>query len=89
MHESRQEQELDSKSYAPDLSAAEKQEAERRSSLRADVIHEAIRQEGEEELRRPSSALAWPGLAAGLSIGFSLVAVLNHAQVVAGGGKET
>jgi formate/nitrite transporter FocA (FNT family) len=30
--------------------------------------------EGESELCRPVSALAWSGLAAGLSMGFSLVA---------------
>lgn len=36
------------------------------------VIHEAIRIEGKSELRRPVSSLAWSGLAAGLSIGFSL-----------------
>lgn len=38
------------------------------------VVHEAIRKEGEEELSRCTSALAWSGLAAGLSMGFSLVA---------------
>jgi formate/nitrite transporter FocA (FNT family) len=37
----------------------------------AAVIHEVIRLEG--ELRRSTSALAWSGLAAGLSMGFSLV----------------
>src|SRR5918912_1379486 len=49
-------------------------EAEERTAVPAKVVHEAIRAEGEEELRRPSSALAWSGLAAGLSMGFSLVA---------------
>ena len=38
------------------------------------VVHEAIRHDVEEELSRPSSELAWSGLAAGLSMGFSLVA---------------
>src|SRR4051794_2764537 len=38
------------------------------------VVHEAIRKDGEEELHRPASALAWSGLAAGLSMGFSFVA---------------
>ncbi len=57
-----------------DLSEAEQKEAERRSTPRAVVVHEAIRKEGEEELRRPMSALAWSGLAAGLSMGFSLMA---------------
>jgi formate/nitrite transporter FocA (FNT family) len=39
----------------------------------APVVHEAIRREGEEELSRPLSALAWSALAAGLSMGFSLL----------------
>jgi formate-nitrite transporter family protein len=38
------------------------------------IIHETIRLEGEYQLRRPTSALAWSALAAGLSMGFSLVA---------------
>ncbi|HEX5480732.1 MAG TPA: formate/nitrite transporter family protein [Dehalococcoidia bacterium] len=38
------------------------------------VIHEAIRREGTEELNRASTGLAWSGFAAGLSMGFSLVA---------------
>ena len=38
------------------------------------MVHEAIRFEGEEELKRSSSALAWSGFAAGLSMGFSLIA---------------
>lgn len=52
----------------------DKQEAQDRSSPQALIIFEAIRQEGEEELARPSSALAWSGLAAGLSMGFSMIA---------------
>ncbi len=74
MSSNRQEHSPRTQDAIPALSEAEQQEAERRSALRADVVHEAIRQEGEEELRRPVSALAWSGLAAGLSMGFSLVA---------------
>lgn len=51
-----------------------KQEADERSAPEALVIFEAIRQEAEHELERPSSALMWSGLAAGLSMGFSMVA---------------
>lgn len=58
---------------ALELSATEQEEVERRASLRVVVVHEAIRKEGEDELSRPVSALAWSGLAAGLSMGFSLV----------------
>ena len=57
-----------------DLSESEEAEIERRAAIRAVVVHEAIRKEGEAELHRPSSALAWSGFAAGLSMGFSLVA---------------
>jgi formate/nitrite transporter FocA (FNT family) len=37
------------------------------------VIHELVREEGEAELRRRNSALFWSGLAAGLSMGFSML----------------
>jgi formate/nitrite transporter FocA (FNT family) len=56
------------------LSQSERDLARQRTAPRAAVIHEAIRAEGEGELRRPIGALIWSGLAAGLSIGFSLVA---------------
>lgn len=55
------------------LKEPEVMEVQKRTSPRAVVIYEAIRREGEDELRRPSSALFWSGLAAGLSMGFSLV----------------
>jgi formate/nitrite transporter FocA (FNT family) len=57
-----------------DLSPDEQREVEERSRPRAEIIHEAIRIEGGKELRRPTKALAWSGLAAGLAMGFSLVA---------------
>jgi formate-nitrite transporter family protein len=56
-----------------ELSDREEREIIERLRPNAIVIHEAIRIEGESELRRPASALAWSGLAAGLSMGFSLV----------------
>lgn len=56
-----------------DLSEREVKAAEERSGIRAHVVHEAVRLEGEEELKRPPSALAWSGFAAGLSMGFSLI----------------
>jgi formate/nitrite transporter FocA (FNT family) len=37
------------------------------------VVYRAIYKEGESELERQSSALAWSGLAAGLSMGFSFL----------------
>jgi formate-nitrite transporter family protein len=49
-------------------------QVQERVAIGAHVVHETIRREGEEELKRSSAALAWSGLAAGLSMGFSLVA---------------
>jgi formate-nitrite transporter family protein len=56
------------------LSEPEQKEAQEKSSVTVRVVHDAVRREGEEELERSSSALAWSGLAAGLSMGFSLMA---------------
>ncbi len=56
------------------LSEEEVKEASRRTSPRAAVVFETVRLEGEQELSRPNAALAFSGLAAGLSMGFSLVA---------------
>jgi formate-nitrite transporter family protein len=63
-------------SPAPPLTTkrSEKKQVEERTAIGANVVYEAIRREGEEELKRSSSALAWSGLAAGLSMGFSLIA---------------
>jgi formate/nitrite transporter FocA (FNT family) len=58
----------------PDLTAKEEQEAEKRVAVPAQVVHEAIRKQGEEELARPAGALAWSGFAAGLTMSFSLIA---------------
>ena len=57
----------------PPLSERQRREAEDRTSVKASVVHETIRQDGEEELQRPLAAIAWSGLAAGLSMGFSFV----------------
>lgn len=56
-----------------ELTEKELEDAEHRSAASAAVVHEAIRCEGEQELRRSTSALFWSGLAAGLSMGFSLI----------------
>lgn len=56
------------------LKSSERRKAEKEGSLNAVITHEVIRRAGDDELRRPSRALAWSGLAAGLSMGFSLVA---------------
>lgn len=56
-----------------ELSKDEEQEVRKRSALRAAVVFETVRREGETEVSRPALALAFSGLACGLSMGFSLV----------------
>ena len=56
---------------SPSLDGRERREAVNRTAVNAATVHEAIRLEGEDELSRPPSALAWSGLAVGLSMGFS------------------
>lgn len=51
----------------------QQEEAEERSSPSGAVVYKAILKEGEDELKRPSSALFWSGLAAGMSMSFSLI----------------
>lgn len=53
---------------------AEKKQVEERTAVGVNIVYEAIRREGEVELRRPAAALAWSALAAGLSMGFSFLA---------------
>ena len=52
----------------------EDQEIYEKSAASARVVYKAVEAEGEEELNRTSAGLAWSGVAAGLSMGFSLVA---------------
>ena len=56
------------------VTEAEEKQVEERVALGANVVYETIRREGDEEMLRSSAALAWSGLAAGLSMGFSFVA---------------
>ena len=49
------------------------QKVEERIAPDAYTIHEVILRQGESELSRPTRALAWSGLASGLSMGFSLI----------------
>jgi formate/nitrite transporter FocA (FNT family) len=61
-------------SESPNLDQRERKQAEKSTPLGPVVIHEIVREQGEIELKRSFSGLAWSGLAAGLSIGFSFVA---------------
>jgi formate/nitrite transporter FocA (FNT family) len=56
------------------LTEQEIEHVEERSQLRAPVIYEVLRREGEQEMSRPITSLWWSGVAAGLSISVSLVA---------------
>jgi formate-nitrite transporter family protein len=59
---------------SPISSIDEAQKVQERVAIGARVVYEAVRLEGEDELERPAAALAWSGLAAGLSMGFSFLA---------------
>jgi formate/nitrite transporter FocA (FNT family) len=52
----------------------EVEDIEERSTPPTPIIYEVIRKLGEEEMGRPVTSLWWSGLAAGLSISFSLLA---------------
>ena len=57
----------------PDLSAKEQHEVEKSQPPRAAVLHEIIRTQGDQELERSVAALWWSALAAGLTMGLSLM----------------
>ena len=59
---------------SPHLDEQQQEQAKKASPLGPLVIHEIVREQGEIELERDFSGLAWSGLASGLSIGFSFVA---------------
>src|ERR1700749_4391153 len=58
---------------SPELTRREREEVEQRTSVKAHVVHEAVRRDGDAEFERSASALASSGLAAGLSMGFSFI----------------
>lgn len=57
----------------PGITEREVEEVEERSSPATPVIYEVVRRLGEEEMARPYFSLWWSGVAAGLSISFSLL----------------
>ena len=59
----------------PGLSADEEQEVSHNQPPRAAVLHETIRYQGDQELERTLAALWWSAVAAGLSMGLSLMAM--------------
>ena len=56
------------------ITADEVKDIEELATPRTPVIYEVVRRLGEEEMERPSTSLWWSGVAAGLSISFSLLA---------------
>ena len=58
----------------PGVTEREVEDIEDRARLRTPVIYEIVRREGETEMDRPVISLWWSGVAAGLSISFSLLA---------------
>jgi len=56
------------------ITSEEVRSVEEMSTPRTPVIYEVVRRLGDEEMARPSASLWWSGLAAGLSISFSLLA---------------
>jgi formate/nitrite transporter FocA (FNT family) len=60
---------------SPPIDADEEKDVEERVRPKPVIIYEAIRREGEDELGRSVSSLAWSGLAAGLSMTLALVAM--------------
>ncbi|HZL31243.1 MAG TPA: formate/nitrite transporter family protein [Pseudolabrys sp.] len=56
------------------ISEREIEDVEEMSSPRSPVIYEVVRRLGDEEMQRPNTSLWWSGIAAGLSISFSLLA---------------
>lgn len=51
---------------------AEYSEIQERKSPSGRIVYKAVCREGADELERPSYSLAWSGLAAGMSMGFSM-----------------
>jgi formate/nitrite transporter FocA (FNT family) len=56
------------------ISEQEVNDVEDMSAPRTPVIYEVVRRLGEDEMARPATSLWWSGVAAGLSISFSLLA---------------
>jgi formate/nitrite transporter FocA (FNT family) len=59
----------------PGLSAEEEREVDENQPPRPAVLHETIRIQGDHELERSAAALWWSALAAGLTMGLSLMAM--------------
>jgi formate/nitrite transporter FocA (FNT family) len=63
----------DSRSRSRGITKDEVEDVEELATPRTPVIYEVVRRLGDEEMRRPLTSLWWSGVAAGLSISFSLL----------------
>ncbi len=63
-----------SREPSPQITKREAEDIEERSTPRTPVIYEIVRRHGEEEMARPFVSLWWSGVAAGVSMSFSLLA---------------
>jgi formate/nitrite transporter FocA (FNT family) len=73
----------------PGLSPEEEREIDKNQPPRAAVLHETIRAQGEQELERSVAALFWSALAAGLTMGLSLMGMgLLNAHLPDGGASK-
>ena len=62
---------------------------EERSTPRTPVLYEVVRRYGEDEMARPATSLWWSGLAAGVSMSFSLLAMaILHLHTPAAGWQK-
>lgn len=59
----------------PEKEERQVERIEERSTPRTPILYEIIRRYGEDEMARPATSLWWSGLAAGLSMSFSLLAM--------------
>src|SRR5579863_5909736 len=76
-HSDKQPHERDAKSGEASghgITEREVEDIEELSTPRTPVIYEIVRRHGEEEMARPAVSLWWSGVAAGMSLSFSLLA---------------
>jgi len=60
-------------SHGRGITQDEVKDVEELATPRTPVIYEVVRRLGDEEMQRPLTSLWWSGVAAGLSISFSLL----------------
>jgi formate/nitrite transporter FocA (FNT family) len=64
----------DASRHSPGITQQEADDVEERAGPRTPVIYEVVRRIGDDEMARPIVSLWWSGVAAGISMSFSLLA---------------